>query len=350
MVGSQHNIGAVQALRGVAALMVVMLHLDVQLDRLGIDANGFSGLASGVDIFFVISGFIMWITTDSRPDRSPLDFLRDRVIRIGPLYWCITLLMSALLVVSPDLLQSAEFDSVHVLSSFLFIPWPSPVDGSYVPLLIPGWTLNYEMFFYLIFAIALALAMTSLKQRAAIILGSLILIVGAGRLLPTTGLSRFYVHDIILEFGFGIVVAILYRNGKYWQSRWWLSLVAIGFTLIAMMSAVDIALPRSIAWGLPSTIILAGAVFAKPYSIPAIEKLGLWSYALYLTHPLVLSACGQGWRLVGGSLPSLLFPWVAVLACILAAAMTYRLVEMPLTQAFKGRVNGSRHLAARQTP
>src|SRR5829696_2873445 len=149
---------SIQYLRGVAALMVVYTHASVQTQRyadveLPFSAHG----AAGVDIFFVISGFIMWMTTiGDTPTSKPLPFISRRISRIVPLYWVLTTGIVIVGLVRPDLLSSTVITVWHVLASFFFIPYPHPADnGSLVPVLIPGWTLNYEMFFYAIFACSL---------------------------------------------------------------------------------------------------------------------------------------------------------------------------------------------------
>ena len=112
---------------------------------------------AGVDIFFVISGFIMWVTTHDRPT-TPLRFMTNRIVRIVPLYWLITLAVAAMAFAVPSLFRGVVLTPEHVIKSLLFIPHYYPGMPTRVwPLLLPGWTLNYEMVFYLVFAIALLL-------------------------------------------------------------------------------------------------------------------------------------------------------------------------------------------------
>ena len=80
--GSRPEIVSIQMLRGIAATMVVFVHLDVQLRRLQLGSIDSGWLTSGVDIFFVISGFIMWVTTVRRPQTTAAGFMRNRIIRI----------------------------------------------------------------------------------------------------------------------------------------------------------------------------------------------------------------------------------------------------------------------------
>src|SRR5689334_16532037 len=147
-------LGSIQWLRGIAALMVVAfhtntlaLHPSARMDFLAIGETG-------VDLFFVISGFIMTITTVDK--RAPGEFLRRRIIRVVPLYWMITLSYAALAVMAPTLFRSASPDFLHTLGSLAFVPQFHPLFPSAIwPVVIPGWSLNYEMFFYGIFALAL---------------------------------------------------------------------------------------------------------------------------------------------------------------------------------------------------
>src|SRR6476620_2791854 len=144
---SRPDIVSIQMLRGIAAMMVVFVHLDVQLRRLNLGSVDSAWMASGVDIFFVISGFIMWVTTVRRPQITAAEFMRNRIVRIVPLYWAISLFVLATTLLAPSLLHTTVFDAPHVVTSFLFLPWRDPVTGDFWPLLVPGWTLNFEMLF-----------------------------------------------------------------------------------------------------------------------------------------------------------------------------------------------------------
>ena len=111
-------------------------------------------LSGGVDIFFVISGFVMWGVTAGREGGS-WSFFSRRLKRIVPLYAILTTVMLVIMLARPSVLLKSRFDVVHVVTSYLFIPWRHPVKGMFEPLLFQGWTLNYEMMFYAIFALIL---------------------------------------------------------------------------------------------------------------------------------------------------------------------------------------------------
>ena len=147
---------AIQYLRGIAALMVVVVHIPVQLSRMGFNGDWPEFLNIGVDIFFVISGFIMWTTTfDGRVGVA--QFLSRRLVRIAPLYWALTSITVLVMLAAPTLVQSGKLDLQHVITSYLFVASQHPVTQLMEPILVPGWTLNYEMFFYVVFALCLPL-------------------------------------------------------------------------------------------------------------------------------------------------------------------------------------------------
>ena len=136
---------SIQILRGLAASAVLAFHA---AQRSG---HSFTIGAAGVDVFFVISGYIMWSVMRDGP--SPRSFLTRRLARIVPLYWAVTLAMVAFSAV-PGALPNLQLTWRHVLLSLLFVPHAAP-DGAVFPVLVPGWTLTYEMFFYAILTAAL---------------------------------------------------------------------------------------------------------------------------------------------------------------------------------------------------
>src|SRR6266567_3039596 len=180
MVSTEH-ISSIQYLRAVAATMVVYHHAR---DRLPGFSEAFPSPIgqAGVDLFFVISGFIMVVTTWSKPV-SPGVFMLRRVIRIAPTYWIYTTLLAFFILVFPSVLK-LEVTPAHYLYSLLFIPHVSPLDNSVSPLLQLGWTLNYEMFFYCVFAVTL---ITSAAYRVVVVTLMLTGLIVAGWLFPPSG-------------------------------------------------------------------------------------------------------------------------------------------------------------------
>ena len=141
------TIYSLQALRFIAAALVVVSHIRTEV---GLTPFG----SSGVDIFFVISGFIIYyVTRDGAPQ-----FFTRRLIRIVPLYWLGTLALAAIALKAPGMLNHTSLDADKLLGSLFFIPvWNESVQY-HLPLLTLGWSLNYEILFYLVFFIALKIS------------------------------------------------------------------------------------------------------------------------------------------------------------------------------------------------
>lgn len=334
------DILSIQYLRGVAAMMVVVVHLYPQLERMGYRGYWPHWLAAGVDIFFVLSGFLMWITTRDRKV-GILEFYKRRAVRIVPLYWLLTSVAVAVMLIAPQLLQTTRFGAFHVIASYLFLMVHNP-SGLIEPVLTVGWTLNYEMLYYVIFGLTLVLPTRWRFIATAVVLVGLSLlgwfVVGDGQ-----PILKVYTSDIVLEFLLGMGVG-------WWFSRphkggsaalGWL-LVIGGFIVIALMSVAAPDAPRPLAQGVPAMAIVVGAILLERFqSLPRMDflhKLGDASYSLYLSHAFVLSAVSQGWRklhldaLPGGRAG---FCVAGLAACILVGILVYELLERPLIAFFK---------------
>ena len=146
----------IQCLRAVAALLVVFLHAVECQEKYGRGTLPWVATLNtsfGVDIFFVISGLIMVLVTDGRMNglSGAAVFLRKRLIRIVPPYWFYTTVIVATALLVPQAFDRFRIDVLHVVQSYLFLPAPNPA-GQVLPVLIVGWTLCYEMYFYLVLA------------------------------------------------------------------------------------------------------------------------------------------------------------------------------------------------------
>jgi exopolysaccharide production protein ExoZ len=331
---------SIQYLRGCAALMVVFFHLELQLHRVGYQGYWPGSLDRGVDIFFVISGFIMWITTVKGV--TPLEFYRRRFLRIVPLYWLLTSVVLVLLVTFPSSVQSGRFDIWHVVGSYLFFPVVHPVAGVMQPLLIPGWTLNYEMFFYAIFGLGLFLpTLPRLIVVSTILCGLALVPLLTGPMLPTA--AQFYTSDIILEFSFGIALGWLCSGGASFSARFAWPCFLIGVVAIATVG--DGTPHRGLSVGVPAFLVVAGAIMIERLhglpNIHSLHLLGNASYSVYLSHTIVLSAVGQLWRrLPFDSLPGALavFGCTAAALAIAAGIAIYLFIEVPMLRLGRLRI------------
>ncbi|MBX5184461.1 acyltransferase [Rhizobium sp. NZLR5] len=280
-----------QYLRAIAALMVVYFHAILQLAKVNpaVDATAFVYGETGVDIFFVLSGLVMWLTTSGRA-MSPIDFARRRIKRIVPLYWLATLFSAVVALAAPSLLKSTVFDLSHLIASLFFLPWANAADPSTIaPVVVPGWTLNYEMFFYLVFALLLALP--EVRRIPAMLAVFAMILIGCW-LLPEMTASRFYGEPIILEFLAGVVLGWLYRQKVLLPNRWAWAALALGFAFLFINEALMGPESRFYAWGIPAIFIVYGAVsidFSRLPFIGWLNYLGDCSYSIYITHAFTLA-------------------------------------------------------------
>ena len=331
---SRQDIDSIQMLRGIAASMVVFVHIDNQLKYLGYRTLESGWLASGVDIFFVISGFIMWVSVERRPGMTAGTFFMHRLERIVPLYWLISAGVLTITLVAPRLLHSTVFNARHALASFLFVPARHPLTGQFLPLLIPGWTLNYEMLFYVLFAIAIAAATGSSRRRFLIVATLITAVVLLGQALESRiDVMHFYSNPILFEFLAGIVVGILYRAGQIRCSRLWFLAIGLGFLLFWLGPYLRAFGPLTNLTA--ATLIVAGALFSPRISAPGLKAMGDASYSLYLTHVVTLAAIGYVWSLglrQAGRVP---FMISAVTACFVGALLCYHLIERPVTERLR---------------
>ncbi|HEV7258744.1 MAG TPA: acyltransferase [Bosea sp. (in: a-proteobacteria)] len=329
----------IQYLRGLAALLVVYTHLDTQILRLLVDDGlPYASIGNwGVDIFFVISGFIMYVAAieiDSRPG----EFLLRRAIRIVPLYWALTALIVAIAVVAPSLLSSTRLDASHVLASLLFLPWPNPAFDGHWPVLIPGWTLNYEMYFYAAVALGLlAPRRYRVFLTSAIVLGVLVTVQGA----QAAGPVAFYGNDIVIEFLLGLIAGYLFTRARPLGVP--IGLALIGLSVCSVIAMADLApVPRSVASGIPALMLVLGSLqletLARRSPFRPALFLGDISYSLYLTHVIALPMVTAIFiRLDAryGLDTAAAYPLVAALWALLVAALVYLAIEKPLTRRLR---------------
>lgn len=344
------DIVAIQVLRGVAASMVMFVHLDTQLARLHYPVLGSGWLAAGVDIFFVISGFIMWTSVERRSGMSARTFLKHRIIRIVPLYWTVTTLVVLIGLLAPQLLRTTVLQPWHVLASYLFLPARHPAKNVFWPVVVAGWSLNYEMLFYVVFASAMALVPQGRALRFYVITIILVIIlVAAAATSPWIDVMNFYANPVLLEFIAGMLLGMICSARLIRPSPLWSVISAIGFCLIWAATRFSGGFSMML---LAATMVVAGAVFLPPLKHNALSALGDASYSLYLTHAISLAAVGLLWGRLFRPLGAIPFMLFSVAFAIGIAFLVYRKFEVPVTAALK-RMSanaGATVAASRPTP
>lgn len=304
---------SIQILRFIAAAMVVMLHANSSL-QVG---------AAGVDIFFVISGFIIASIANGK---DPGVFLWDRVRRVYPIYLLCSLPYAWFVIAA----HGVDWQRLAATVTL----WP--VYADYVaPYLRPGWSLCFEMLFYSVTALVL--------WRPAFLKVAVAGYVAAMVLAFSTGwpLFRFIGNPIILEFGMGVIIARMPRSS-----------ISVGAGAIALAAALliasapssggrflmeslaDLSAPeRAIVWGCPAALLVFGAIQLEPVLrgrlVRIFAYLGDASYSAYLIHVFALAAFSA-------------FLWwpLAAASAIGVGVIQYRYVEQPLTRRLKRRPGG----------
>jgi len=346
------QIVAIQILRAVAALSVAIGHgqhfIEAPMEKLG-EVFPWSYLlpwGAGVDLFFVISGFIMVHSSEKlfeKPGGARV-FMWRRLSRIVPLYWAAMALSVARNYVQH---KPPEPDTLSVLTSIFFIPWDTRGTGVPRPLYELGWTLNYEMFFYAVFALAIGFAR---EKAVALVAGALSALIVLGLCFPQSNPQLFvWTQPITLEFAFGMGLALLARRGVALAPAWRAGLMLTGAALFVYdaldtraQSHVWLApndLLRVVGWGVPAAMLMSGAVLGPSplrdnWATRAGAALGDASYALYLFHPAVMVALSGGWFWLG--LDKQLSPWLAVWSAValssIVALYLHRWFEKPMTE------------------
>ena len=254
------NYLCVQALRAVAAALVVVHHsISLWLDWIMHTPNArhWTNGASGVDIFFVISGFVMAISLPGLAGKENKAgvFLWRRFTRIVPLYWAALTVQLAQIKLNPAMAAQNILTPWRVAASYLFIPARNG-KGDMYPLITVGWTLNYEVFFYLLFACALMLNVSPLAFLTPV-LGAVALL-GLVRTQAWPDCTSL-LSPVVIEFLFGVILAHFALRRKLPGKALAAVLLVGGF--ISLMLMPEVPSPWGyLAWGLSATAVVTGAV------------------------------------------------------------------------------------------
>lgn len=288
-------------------------------------------LEAGVDLFFVISGFVMVYSSRNRfgaPGASR-DFLGRRIARIVPLYWAATTMFIAVALATPIRLDAPIPSWAAVLASYLFLPFPQ-ADGTLLPVLRVGWTLNYEMFFYVLFACTIALPIRPALLALAGILTALTLLHASGAFSNPQVL--FWSDPIVLEFVMGMSLGWLAVRGvRFPRALRWVG--ALALVVLAVNPALH-GFPRTVAFGLPAVGLVAAALapVRRTPALMVLSRLGAASYAIYVLHLFVARSVREIWHAVFGSTGLGVFVVLTIAGTVLAATLTHTRFEVPATR------------------
>lgn len=332
---------ALQVLRALAAGLVVYQHAFANWTEKGI-GQGVAPLIDhlgefGVKLFFVISGFIIVHTASQLPQGwdSAKTFWRRRIRRIVPLYWIFTTVYLA-----KSLLVGQSFSPHEILDSYFFVPYVNPL-GLVQPILGVGWSLNYEMFFYMLFGALFFLPRRWHGPAVMALMTALAAARAAGWFGGEASGNALYhwADSIVLYFVAGVGVSLL--------ARWWrsaprpmlgqdaaaavASAVVIGFAFWSQRASED----QVLAW-MPLACILPAILCVAAQSKPCsrgwrwLVIAGDASYSTYLVHGLVMGPLARLLARLGLAIGYYGFAVLSLVVCTCAGYLVWRLVEKPL--------------------
>ena len=349
---SNPRILSIQALRGIAAMLVVLLHMHhvegkyFSTNTLGAFQYGWIG----VDLFFLISGVVISLVTVGKfQDRAnALRFLYHRLARIFPTYWFYYLIILAAYLVNPLWISAASGHRLDFLPSILLIPCSSVVVGQ-------AWTLSYELYFYIVFFFILLLVPERFVIHVLLAWGAIIALIDCFLRVPYQSLTLWVMTDtFIFEFLAGCLLLHFYRRFRLsaHAGGWILALSLIWFGTFVVYTNYAHAgnsdwlknsyWIRPLCSGVTGFLFLLGAMTMERAGTlrvgKALSHLGDWSYSIYLSHQIVIELVGRTVARYFHSVPyaMLLVDLVALPLVLLVGYLSYNWVELPiLTRLYK---------------
>ncbi len=328
---------SIRAWRGIAAMCVAVSHLEpfVPASAGALAALPFAAGKAGVDIFFVISGFVMAMATSNLPAgrAASLGFLWRRLARIAPLYWIVTWGLIAAIVLDLNLGGQSSVDWDRLVRSLLFIPVHSP-DGGIRPVIAVGWTLDYEMYFYLCMSIVVGLFARHRLAAIALIMVSIYLLASA-TLDPR--LDWVLNAGLASEFLFGFLAARCYRD-PFRSGLLCATALAVCWLMLPefrLLHPYGAGFDRALSWGMLALLLILSSAFTEHRfpirNIPLLGPLGDASYALYLIHVPAFAVVNRIMLASGVEFAPVANCAILLLAATGIAVILHRLVEKPLT-------------------
>jgi len=335
---------SIHVLRAVAAMLVLFAHLWTPFSMMGVKFPNFIEGAAGVDLFFVISGFVMVYSSEKffgQPGGSAR-FLGHRLSRIVPLYW-VASTIRLIQILKAHVFSISDLSWPFIVLCYLFYPAARP-SGSFSPLLGVGWTLNFEMFFYVIFTIAV-LFRRRMAVLFAVVTLSALSIGGSLELFPQP-LAYLTAYPFLWEFIYGILIAFAYRESLRLTPLISVTLTVAGAIFYVwtctLHASGEIAEFREIFWGIPAACVITGLTLSQ---IPAQTKfwmplvvIGEASYALYLTHTITLDML---YFHLARKIHVANYPWIYAVfeftVAILIAIGIHFYIEKPMTRFLRSK-------------
>jgi exopolysaccharide production protein ExoZ len=312
------KIHSIQCLRAFAAILVVYHHsLNLEAAYGRSYQQSFYHLhnfaAIGVDVFFVISGFIIsYIGSEMMGKSLAREFLTKRFVRVNPIYYLFSFLTFC--VYLPR--KTYHFSIVESIKTIVILP--IEISKSFIwPILNVGWTLSFEWYFYIMFSL---LIFANIRFKEWLMFSMIVLLVLLNLVVSREfSVTRFVTNPILLEFGFGILIGWLYKKGSVSpvlacssliiSILWFASLIYWGFGNIEGGGPVVdgcLALRRVLLWGIPSAFLVFGCLFLEKnkyvaafWKLNILQILGAASYSIYLVHTMLFLLIDSIFKRIG---------------------------------------------------
>ncbi len=333
-------------------MTVLIYHVTIEIPKIFDPITKFYVGAAGVDLFFVVSGFVMIYVAEPLfgKGRESSKFLLRRIARIAPLYWLTSsfvLIQLAYLWTRTGSLEFVDASIESIIASFFFFPSTRP-SGEIGTFYVVGWTLNYEMFFYVVLSLLLVLS----RSKAIISLAIIFIVLACVNLMLAEILPaplKVWSDPIILEFLYGVFIGVAFRAGIRISPTSALVLIVAGVAALVWVQFHAGALPRCVEFGIPAaTIAMAATLLQWPRGVYALLKwpikwmsvLGDASYSLYLVHLHMFFIVRLAYR---EPISPYIGPWgyaaALIISSIVAALVVYWSFDRPVTQYLSRRLS-----------
>lgn len=281
---NKSELKSLQILRAVAAISVVYFHIgSAASTSITIPVFG----SFGVDIFFVISGFVMAMVVSN--GQGPRSFVISRLSRIIPLYWILTTCLLLLAAIKPELLNSTTVNLLNYLKSLFFIPYFKE-NGTLYPMLSVGWTLNYEMFFYFCIWISLIFSKRYYIHSTIILISIFYFVVST--YIENDVTTLFFGNTLIFEFVFGMLLYKIFILRKFKNYSYiYIVIATFSYGFMCYAESSKLSINRIIIYGIPSILLIYSMLNlenlftnANRKIVSFLTNIGDESYATYLSH------------------------------------------------------------------
>ena len=343
MLPAQKNLQFIQLLRGIACILVALMHITVtfsQTYHLPFLWNIFKFGGGGVDIFFVLSGFIITYSNKQYITKpaSIGKFLKKRMIRIFPIYWIIISLLLVFQLLLPSFYRTHfQLTAVNIFNTYFLLPNHEMINGV-------SWSLTNEMFFYILFILALLIPSKKFILLVLFVYLAFLLVLPA---IPITssnnsnGFTQLLLFPMNIEFLLGILVVFLLEK---FPKTWCFPFLIMGAGCFIFSAVFYIKIlqffngeyVRVIMFGFPSFLIILSLVkYELAVNIKVNNlflKLGDASYSIYLFHlPVVVAFFKLSVKLpITNHLLLVLLSGGMLFVICYAGILVYKKIESPL--------------------